>query len=400
MDLPLKNTRVLDIAQVLAGPYGAAMLGDLGADVIKIEPLRGDESRHLGPGKGSDSALFIGANRSKRGIALDLTSPAGLAVFHDLLKDADIVIDNLRPSAKRKLGVDYPALRAVNPQVIAINVSAFGNDGPYAGRPGIDPLAQALGGIMDVTGEPNGRPIKTGSPVVDGTTAHLVVIAALSALRLRDSTGRGQLVEVNLLEGLLNLQPSIVSQALIVDYVPPKLGCGSDLISPYGLFECADGKYLQVVGLNDKFFANICVALNCEALTTDSRFITMAGRLENNEALEAIIAQKVSEKDSDELMRRFVECDVMAAPVNSMRDSLRDPQVLHNGLVAQARHRNLGTIGTGTLPIKFAAGKHGNLPAGAAPALGEHSESVLRELGYSERAIADLIEQGVLGVAY
>ena len=313
MDLPLKNIRVLDIAQVLAAPFGAAMLGDLGADVIKIEPLRGDELRHLGPGAerpGRDSAMYMGANRSKRGIALDLSVPAGLAVFHDLLKDADIVIDNLRPSAKQKLGVDYASLKVVNPRVIAINVSAFGTSGPYAGRPGIDPLAQALAGYMDVTGERGGAPLKSGSPIVDGVTAHLVVIAALSALRLRDASGEGRLVEVNLLEGMLNLQPTLVSQALVADYVPPRVGCGSDLISPYGCFECADGKYLQVAGLNDKFFANICTALDCEELIEDARFATMENRLANNAELEALVAGKMLEQDSAQWMRRFVESDL------------------------------------------------------------------------------------------
>jgi crotonobetainyl-CoA:carnitine CoA-transferase CaiB-like acyl-CoA transferase len=375
------------------------MLGDLGADVIKIEPLRGDESRHLGPGAewpGKDSALFMGANRSKRGIALDLTTAAGLEVFYDLLKDADIVIDNLRASAKEKLGVDYDSLKAVNSRVIAINVSAFGTSGPYAGRPGIDPLAQALGGFMDITGERGGAPLKSGSPIVDGVTAHLVVIAAFSALRLRDATGEGRLVEVNLLESMLNLQPSIVSQVLIADYVPPRVGCGSDLISPYGLFECADGKYLQVVGLNEKFFANICRALDLEELIADSRFASMENRRANNDALEALIAGRMRECGSDEWMQRFVECDVMAAPVKSMRETLQDPQVLHSGLVLPTQHATLGAIKTASLPIKLGGSNQGNPPSSAAPTLGQHSESVLRELGYSPETIAGLVEQGVL----
>ena len=397
MDLPLQGIRVLDISQVLAGPFGAAMLGDLGADVIKIEPLRGDESRYLGPGsgRGKDSAMFVGANRSKRGMALDLTQAKGLAVFHDLLKGADIVVDNLRPSAKQKLQVDYQALQAINPRVIAINVSAFGNSGPYAGRPGLDPLAQALGGLMHVTGERNGAPLKSGSPVVDGATAHLVVIAALSALRQRDSSGVGQLVEVNLLEGLLNLQPTIVSQALVADYVPPRVGCGSDVISPYGLFECADGEYLQVVGLNDKFYHKICRVLGCEDLIDDARFASMDDRLANNTELDALIAEKMLQRTSADHMQRFVAGDVMAAPVKSMRESLLDEQVLHNGLVEEVTHSKLGAIKNATLPIKLGGGT--NLPVTAAPALGEHSEQLLLELGYSAEAISELVELGVLG---
>lgn len=396
MDLPLQGIRVLDISQVLAGPFGAAMLGDLGADVIKIEPLRGDESRYLGPGAGrcADNAMFVGANRSKRGIALDLTQAEGLAVFHDLLKGADIVIDNIRPSAKQKLQVDYASLKAVNPRIISINVSAFGNSGPYAGRPGIDPLAQALGGFMAVTGEREGAPLKSGSPIVDGTTAHLVVIAALSALRQRDSSGQGQQVEVNLLEGMLNLQPTIVSQALVADYVPPRVGCGSDLISPYGLFECADGEFLQVVGLNDKFYHKICRALECEELIDDPRFVSMNDRLANNAELEALVAEKMLSATAQEHMQRFAEGDVMAAPVKSMRESLQDEQVTHNGLVAEVEHHTLGRIKNASLPIKLDGG--GNLPTSAAPAHGQHSRPVLLELGYSEEKIDDLVKQGVV----
>jgi crotonobetainyl-CoA:carnitine CoA-transferase CaiB-like acyl-CoA transferase len=227
-------------------------------------------------------------------------------------------------------------------------------------------------------------------------TAHLVVIAAFSALRLRDATGEGRLVEVNLLESMLNLQPSIVSQVLIADYVPPRVGCGSDLISPYGLFECADGKYLQVVGLNEKFFANICRALDLEALIADPRFATMADRRTNNGALEELIAERMRECDADEWMQRFIACDVMAAPVKSMRETLQDPQVLHSGLVQQAQHATLGSIKTASLPIKLGGSDKGNPPSSAAPALGEHSESVLRELGYSPATIAALIKKGVL----
>lgn len=401
MELPLKGVRVLDIAQVLAGPFGAAMLGDLGADVIKIEPLRGDESRYLGPGSGraADSAMFVGANRSKRGLALDLACEEGVAVFHRLLKDADIVVDNLRPAAKEKLGVDYPALKAVNPAIIAVNVSAFGNSGPYAGRPGIDPLAQALGGFMDITGERGGAPLKSGAAVVDGTTAHLVVIAALSALRQRDQSGEGQLVEVNLLEGMLNLQPTIVSQLTVSDYIPPRVGCGSDLISPYGCFECADGTYLQLVGLNDKFFVNICAALEREAWVSDSRFSTQAQRLENNAELEALVAQRVLEKSASAWMELLVAHDVMAAPVKSMRESLADPQVQHNGLLQEVDHARLGPLQNATLPVKFGGCGGSNPPVTAAPALGEHSRTVLAEAGLAESEIDTLLAAGVVATA-
>ena len=395
MALPLADIRVIDLAQVLAGPFGAAMLGDLGAEVIKIEPLRGDESRHLGPGHGLDSALFIGANRNKRGLALELGSSGGQQVLQRLLKDADIVVDNMRPAAKQKLGIDYDTLKSINPRIIAINVSAFGTSGPYAGRAGIDPLAQALGGLMAVTGLPDGAPLKTGSPIVDATTAHLVVISALAALRRRDQRGQGELIEVNLLDALFNLQPTLMSQYLVADHEQPATGCGSDLMSPYGQFQSKDGRHWQVTALNQKFFANLCEALECTQPLADKRFTNNDLRLQNNDALEQELARIIQQFDSAELEQRFAQADVMAAPVNSIAEAVRDPQLLHNGMITELEHAHLGRIKSGTLPIRFADESTGCVQR-AAPTLGQHNEEVLSQLGYSDQDIAELRESGAI----
>ncbi|MCX2981988.1 CoA transferase [Halieaceae bacterium IMCC14734] len=391
----LEGVRVLDLAQVLAGPFGAAMLGDLGADVVKIEPLRGDESRHLGPATGKDSAMFIGVNRNKRGMAIDLTSSAGQEVLQRLVSGADIIVDNMRPSAKARLGIDYATLEAINPRIIAVNVSAFGTSGPYAGRPGIDPLAQALGGIMSITGHPGAAPLKTGSPIVDATTAHLVVIAALAALRRRDHTGHGELIEVNLLDALFNLQPTIMSQYMVADYVQPPTGCGSELMAPYGLFQSLEGDYWQITALTQKFFGNLCKALTAEHLLDNPDYATNELRMQNRAILEQELAALVSRFESTDLAQRFANNDVMAAPVNSIPAATRDPQLLHNGMITHTEHAALGTIKTATLPLHFSAENQPGAPS-AAPVLGQHNTEVLVELGYSQEAISELLVQGVL----
>lgn len=395
MTLPLADIRVIDLAQVLAGPYGAAMLGDLGADVIKVEPLRGDESRHLGPGYGLDSTMFIGANRNKRGLALDLASSDGQQVLQRLLLEADIVVDNMRPAAKQKLGLDYATLHSVNHRIIAINVSGFGTSGPYAGRAGIDPLAQALGGLMAITGAADAAPLKTGSPIVDATTAHLVVISALAALRRRDRSGHGELIEVNLLDALFNLQPTVMSQYLVAGHEQPATGCRSDLMSPYGQFRSRDGRYWQITALNQKFFANICDALDCQELVEDQRFSNNTLRMQNNAALEQILAERIAQLDSTELEQRFVQADVLAAPVNSIAEATENPQLLHNGMITELEHARLGTIKSGTLPVRF-ADEPGSRTQRAAPTLGQHNTELLSQLGYSSEEIQAFVTAGTV----
>ncbi|MEM6581403.1 MAG: CoA transferase [Pseudomonadota bacterium] len=395
MAAPLQGIKVIDCAQVLAGPFGAAMLGDLGADVIKIEPLRGDESRHLGVGAGLDSALFVGANRSKRGIALDIHSADGRQVLHKLLTDADVLIDNMRSAAKRKAGLDFESLKCLNQDIISISISAFGTSGPYAGRAGIDPLVQALGGIMATTGRKDEPPLRVGSPIVDAATAHMVVIAVFAALRRKDQNGCGELIEINMLDTLFNLQPTTISQYLISGHEPPAIGCSSDLMAPYGLYRAKDGRYWQVVALNQKFFRNICEALESEHLLDDERFLSNDKRLVHREELENILSTTISRYESDELSKRFHDADVMAAPVQSIAEVTADPQLRHNNMIVKTCHARLGDIASGALPIRFTDSE----PAAglqAAPTLGQHTHSVLSELGYGEHEIDSMEHNGAI----
>lgn len=394
MALPLAGIRVLDIASMLAGPYGATMLGDMGADVIKIEPPYGDESRAIGPKVENDSGFFVGINRNKRGIVLDLTKPEGKDLYFRLVRTADIIVDNLRPQAKAKLGISYEETCKYNPKIVCISVSAFGQDGPYGGRPGIDPLAQALSGFMSVTGDKDQKPLKAGPAIADATCANLVAYAAMLGLWTREQQGIGQQIEVCLVDGLIHVQPSQVGQFFLKNYIQPRVGNASPFYAPYGTFTCRDGRDIQIASFNNKFFHNICRAIEREDLTTDSRFTTGEDRLAREAELNAEIQTAFSQKDSEEMMRRLIAEDVMAAPVNSYEQTFADPQVRHNQMAVEVNHARVGKVKVGGIPVKLK--KTPGMVRLAPPTLGQHTREVLQELGIDDAEMEKLRQQGVV----
>lgn len=391
----LEGIRVLDAASMLAGPYGATLLGDLGADVVKLEPPNGDETRRFGPRRGNDSAVFVGVNRNKRSVAVDLRTDDGRVVLESLVRWADVVIDNLRPAARAKLGLDHESLRAVNPRAVSVSVSTFGESGPYAGRPGIDPIAQALTGFMQVTGQAGGDPLKAGPPVADAVSSLLVAYGALAALWARQTTGEGQHVEVALIDGLVHIQAPYNGRWFLLGEQQPRSGNSIDWYAPYNAYRCGDGRFVHLACYNDKFFANLCKAIGRVELVDDSRFATNDARLANRAALDAIIDGFCGARTRDEVIEVLTAHDVIVAPVNGYAEVFDDPQVRHNGMVVDVDH-HAGPLRVTGVPVRLSS-TPGDVRH-APPALGEHTAVVLRELGLDD-ALVDRVAAGARGAA-
>lgn len=390
---PLAGIRVVEAATMLAGPYAATLLGDLGADVIKLESPRGDDSRHLGPQKAGQRGPFLSLNRNKRGIVVDLESPSGQDVLARLLRSADILITNVREPALSRMGLSYEQACRHRPDIIWAGVTAFGPDGPYSGRPGIDFLAQGYAGLVSLNGPPEGPPVRVTVPLVDVMTSLIVCSGVLAALHERATSGKGQRIDASLLDALLHAQGTGLTNYFLTGYVTPRVGNRSPYFAPSGVYECADGKGICITCPGEKFFENLCRALGTD-WHQDPRFATIELRLQNEDQLDSLIASHCRRFTRDELLRRLIEADAMAAPVNELPDVAQDPQVLHNGMLVDAPHAALGTVRITGVPLRLSR-TPGRVRRGP-PVLGEHTAEVLSELGFSREEIADLHHRGIV----
>src|SRR6266699_4915901 len=345
MESVLSDVVVIDLSRVLAGPHCTMILGDLGATVIKVEqPGKGDDTRHFGPPYiAGESAYYLGLNRNKQSILLDFSTPEGKERLLNLLSTATVLVENFRPGALERQGLGYEALRAINPGLIYCSISGYGQTGPYALRPGYDFVAQAESGLMSVTGEIDGDPQRVGSPVGDVSAGVFACIAILAALRVRDRTGKGQHIDISLLETTISLLSNVASNYLISGEEAPRLGNGHPNIVPYQAFRTRDG-YIVVACGNDRLYKALCHLLERDELATDPRFSSNPQRVHHRDELIPQLQEHFMLHTSKEWLADLRAIGIPCGPINLVSQVFSDPQVQARGLIWECEHPTAGPI--------------------------------------------------------
>ena len=400
---PLNNIQILDITRALAGPYCTMMLGDLGADVIKVErPGIGDETRGWGPpfvGKPygpypGESAYFVAANRNKRSLTVNIQTAEGQEIIRQLAGISDVLVENYRTGDLDKLGLGYPHLHQLYPKLIYCSISGYGRTGPYAERPGYDAILQAEGGMMSITGPVEGPPSRVGIPIIDITSGMFAATAILAALRARDLTGEGQLVDISLFDSHIALLTNVASNYLVGGKPPRRLGNAHPNLVPYDAFSARDGWF--VVGIaNEKQWGQLCNVLARPDLNTDTRFAANRDRVTNREELSAELNRIFSQRGVDDWLADLVQAGLPCGRINSIPEVFTHPQALARGMTLESNHPTAGMVRLTGFPYKLS-----QTPAEIhrpPPLLGEHTEEVLGSLlGYSSEDVASLRDKGAL----
>jgi formyl-CoA transferase len=387
---PLDGVRVLDLTRVVAGPYCSMFLGDLGADVVKVEqPGSGDDTRGWGPPfTGGESAYYLCINRNKRSVTLDLKSPRAVELLRELAKVADVIIENFRPGTMERLGLGERELRALNPRLIYASLTGFGADGPMSDWPGYDLIVQAWGGLMSITGTPDGEPVKVGVAIIDLVAGLMLGKAITAALFAREKIGVGQRIDTSLLEAEVASLINAGSNYLVGGKVPARWGNAHPNIVPYQNFKTADG-YLVIGVASEVIWKRFCAAVGREALTEDPRFQNNSQRVEHRAELLALLSEMFIQRDNETWFKLLTEAEVPCAPVQSIEQVFRAPQVLHRDMLLEVDHPTAGKVRMAGIPVKFS-----ETPASVRkppPLLGEHNEAVLKDwLGMSAAKIDEL----------
>ena len=389
--LPLDGVRVVDVTTSLAGPYCTEVLGSLGAEVIKIEPPSGDEARTWGPPfHRGESTLFLAMNANKRSVGLDLRR--GRDVLLRLVERADVLVESLRPGLAEERGLGSDDLLALNSRLVYCSINAFGREGPWSSRPGYDPLMQAAGGVLSVTGEP-GRPgVRVGVSIIDQGTGVWAALGILAALMERERTGRGRVVDVALYETAVSLLSYQIAGYLASGALPGRWGTGFASIAPYQVFRTSDGELMIAAG-NDRLFASLCAAVGAPELASDPRFVTNADRVQNRDALSALLSERILGESSAAWLERLGEAGVPVAPVQDVAQVVAHEQTQASGIVQVLPDEDLSIV---AMPL-LADGDR-VLHRTGAPGLGAHTAEVLAEAGYSEQEVAELAAAGVVAL--
>lgn len=392
MPRALEGVKVLDLSRILTGPYCTMMLADLGAEVIKVEPPGGDDTRQWGPPfVNGESTYFMSVNRNKKSITLNLRSEGGRKVFFRLLQWADVLVENFRPGTMEKLGLGYPVLREHNPGLVYCAISGFGLTGPYKDKPGYDVLAQALGGMMAVTGTEDGQLVKAGMSVADIGAGMFAAFGILAALRHRDRTGEGQVVDTSLLEAMLAWHTYHATAFFASGKLPRPLGTAHPSIAPYQAVRARDGHLVIAVG-NDALWQKFCAATGLTHLQNDPRFATNPLRVQHRAELIALIEARFAEQPSAYWVAALDAAGVPAGPILDYSQIYQDPHVLHRQMAVEVEHPTAGPVKLPGVPVKFSAtpGEIHSPP----PTLGQHTDEVLSGLGFSAAEIEDLKATG------
>jgi crotonobetainyl-CoA:carnitine CoA-transferase CaiB-like acyl-CoA transferase len=393
--LALDGVRVLDLSRVIAGPWCGALLADMGADVLKVEGVNDlDESRTWPPHKDGESAAYLLFNRNKRGMALDLKAPEGVEIVKRLVARSDVVIENFRTGTMEAFGLGYDVLSALNPRLIYCSIAAFGRTGPRKDSAGYEALMQAFSGIMSITGEPGGAPVRAGVSFLDLSTGLFTAFGVVNALLYRERTGRGQRVDGSLLETAVSLLAFHAEGYLLTGAIPKALGSGHPSLSPYRTFRCRDGQWVFIAAANDRFWSRLAPALGLAELATDPRFVRNVDRVKHRAELEAILESTIGGMERDALVKALDEAGVPATPVNTVDQVMEDPQTAARGMVDRVHHPVLGEIPVISTPVKFSAMRAGVRTA--APVRGQHTDAVLADLGYTREQIVALRERKVV----
>jgi crotonobetainyl-CoA:carnitine CoA-transferase CaiB-like acyl-CoA transferase len=383
----LEGIRVLDVTQVMAGPFCAMQLCDMGADVIKVEPPGGDSTRRMAGASGTDSPGFNAVNRGKRGIVLDLKTPAAQDAFRRLARRADIIIENFRPGVMGAFGLDYASLARDHPSLIYASISGYGQTGPNASKGGFDLIAQGVSGLMSVTGEPGRAPAKVGVPLTDLGAGLFALSAILAALHYRGRTGRGQYIDTSLVEAGVALSVWESAQYFAEGVTPEPLGSAHRMFAPYQAIRCADG-YITLGAANDRLFQRLCDLLGHPGWAANPDYATDTLRVRNRASLVARIEEITVQQPREHWLARFDAAGIPCGPINDYAEAFADPHIRARDMIVEIDHPTLGRMKTLGAPVKMS--ETPPIVARRAPLLGEHTRAVLVEAGFSEEEIAVL----------
>ncbi|MBN1225639.1 MAG: CoA transferase [Deltaproteobacteria bacterium] len=393
MEQPLSGKTIIDVTTVLAGSYCTMLLGDMGANVIKIEPLSGDSIRKSPPFVGGESTYFLYTNRNKRSITVNLREEEGRNILLKLVKTADIFVENYKPQTKKRLRIDYPELKNINAKLIYCSISAFGQKGPFAENPGFDQIAQGMSGLMSVTGFPNSPPTRVGVAIGDTIASLFAIYGVLAAFIEAERTGMGQYVETSLLEGLIAVLGFQAAKYFGTGEVPMPQGNDHATYAPYGTYRTKDG-YINIAAGTERMWVKLCEIIEREDLIDDLKFKTMSDRIKNKNALRAELETKLTQKITDEWVKILNQAEIAAGPIYNIDQVFKNEHVLAREMLNEIQHPLAGKIKNIGFPLKME-----RTPCQIKyppPCLGEHTYVILKELNYSESEIQRLQKDGVV----